>query len=132
MKVKNIFLWITTVCLLSGCSAAMVVNGKVVGINSGKFIYEDGNLTAQFRLDIDPVWQAVDKTVADLRGWDIQKDRSISSGSIKAVISDEKVKIRVDYVGKELTSVSVFCGVAGNQMASRMIMDRIAANLSKQ
>ena len=127
---EKILLLIAAACLLFGCSAAMVVNGKVVGISSGKFIYEDGNLTSQFRMDIEPVWQAVDKAVIDLRGWDIQKDRSISNGSIKAVISDEKVTIRVDYLGKDLTSVSVFCGVAGNQLASRIIMDKIAANLS--
>lgn len=131
MKTK-IFLLIVSVCLLFGCNAAMVVNGKVMGISSGKFIYEDGYLTTQFKVDIEPVWQAANKAVVDLRGWDIQKDRSISSGSLKTVISDEKVKIKVEYIGKDLTSVSIFCGVVGNQMASRIIMDKIAANLSQQ
>lgn len=130
MKIK-ILLLIVSACLLFGCNAAMVVGGKVVGVSSGKFIYEDGNLTTQFKADIEPVWQAVEKTVVDLRGWEVQKDRGISSGSIKTIISDEKVTIRVNYIGKDLTSVSIFCGVVGNQMASRIIMDKIAVNLVK-
>lgn len=131
MKAKIFFL-IVSVCLLFGCNAAMVVNGKVVGVSSGKFIYEDGNLTAQFRADIEPVWQAAENAVIDLKGWDVRKDRKISNGTIKTVISEENVKITVNYIDKDLTSVSVFCGVAGNQMASRIIMDKIAQNLSKK
>ncbi len=130
MKIK-ILLLIVSACLLFGCNAAMVVGGKVVGVSSGKFIYEDGNLTTQFKADIEPVWQAVEKAVVDLRGWEVQKDRGISSGSVKTIISDEKVTIRVNYIGKDLTSVSIFCGVVGNQMASRIIMDKIAVNLGK-
>ncbi len=130
MKTK-ILLLAALICLLVGCNAAMVVNGKVMGISSGKFIYEDGYLTTHFKADIEAVWQACDKAVVDLKGWDIQKDRKISSGSIKTVIADEKVTIRLEYLEKDVTSVSVFSGVTGNKMASRMIMDKIAANLSK-
>ena len=115
--------------LLSGCSSALVINGKVMGFHSGKFIYQDGYLTTQYKADIEPVWQACLKAVADLRGEDVEKDRKISGGVIKAVISDEKVKIRVDYIDRELTSVGVFSGVAGNNMASQIIQDRIAGYL---
>ena len=115
--------------LLSGCSSALVINGKVMGFHSGKFIYQDGYLTTQYKADIEPVWQACLKAVADLKAEDIEKDRRISSGMITAFISDEKVKIRVDYIDRELTSVGVFSGVAGNNMASQIIQDRIAGYL---
>lgn len=117
--------------LLFGCSAAMVMNGKVMGISSGKFIYEDGYLTTMFQADIEPVWQACEKAVADLKGWDTQKDRKISSGSIKTIIAEENVTIRVDYIERDKTSVSVFSGVTGNKMASRIIMDKISANMPR-
>lgn len=130
MKTK-IFLLIASACFLFGCNAAMVVNGKVMGVSSGKFIYEDGSLTTQFRVDMEQVWQATDKAVVDLRGWDIRKDRKISNGTIKTVISNDNVTIKVDYIEKDLTSVSIFCGIVGNSMASRIIMDKIAANLAK-
>ena len=130
MKTKFILL-VALICLFSGCNAAMVMNGKVIGLSSGKFIYQDGYLTTQYKTDIEPVWQACEKAVTDMKGWDVKKERKISSGSIQAVIADEKVTILVEYADKDLTTVSVFSGVAGNNMASRIIQDKIAANIVK-
>jgi hypothetical protein len=129
MKTKLILLAAATL-LLFGCNAAMVMNGKVVGIQSGKAIYQDGYLTIRYKADIEPVWQACEKAVADLKGWSIEKERKISTGSIKAIISDEKVTIGVEYIEKDVVAVSVLTGVSGNNIASRMIHDRIAANLA--
>jgi Protein of unknown function (DUF3568) len=117
MKTKIILL-VVSACLLFGCNAAMVMNGKVMGISSGKFIYQEGYLTTQYKTDIEPVWKACEKAVVDLKGWDIQKERKISTGSIKTIISDEKVTILVEYVDKDLTT-------------SRIIQDRIADNIVK-
>lgn len=130
MKVR-ISILIVSACLLFGCNAAMVMNGKVMGLSSGKFIYQDGFLTTQYKADIESVWQACEKAVTGLKGQDIQKERKISSGSINTVISDEKVTILVEYIEKDLTSVSVLCGVVGNNMASQLIQERIAANIVK-
>ena len=128
MKTKIILLLVTA-GLLFGCNAAMVMNGKVMGFSSGKFIYQDGYLTTQYKADIDPVWNACEKAVVNLKGRDTQKERKISTGSIKTIISDEKVTILVEYIGKDLTSVSVLSGIVGNSMASRIIQDQIAANI---
>lgn len=130
MKTK-ILLLLAMACLLFGCNAAMVINGKVMGISSGTFIYEDGYLTTQYKADIEPVWKACEKAVNELNGQQTQKERNISTGSIKTVISDEKVIILVEYIGKDLTSVSVLSGVVGNNMADRIIQDKIAANIGK-
>ena len=130
MKTKILLLF-AMVCLLFGCNAAMVINGKVMGISSGTFIYEDGYLTTQYKADIEPVWKACEKAVNELNGQQTQKERNISTGSIKTVISDEKVIILVEYIGKDLTSVSVLSGVVGNNMADRIIQDKIAANIGK-
>jgi hypothetical protein len=116
---------------LAGCNAVINMNGKVAGISSGRFIYQDGNLTSHYEADIDSVWMACEKSVSELKATDIQKERKISTGTIKAVIQDEKVVISVEYVDKDLTSVSVFVGVAGNNMASRLIHDRIISNLAR-
>jgi len=130
MKTKILLLF-AMACLLFGCNAAMVVNGKVMGISSGTFIYQDGYLTTQYKADIEPVWKACEKAVSELNGQQTQKERNISTGSIKTVISDEKVIILVEYIGKDLTSVSVLSGVVGNNMADRIIQDKIAANIGK-
>jgi hypothetical protein len=117
--------------LLAGCNAAINMNGKVAGINSGRFVYQDGNLISNYRADMDSVWTACEKSVTALKATDIQKERKIATGTIKAVIQDEKVVISVEYVDKDLTSVSVFVGVVGNNMASRLIHDRIISNLAR-
>jgi hypothetical protein len=130
MKTKILLLF-AMAGLLFGCNAAMVVNGKVMGISSGTFIYQNGYLTTQYKADIEPVWKACEKAVNELNGQQTQKERNISTGSIKTVISDEKVIILVEYIGKDLTSVSVLSGVVGNNMADRIIQDKIAANILK-
>jgi hypothetical protein len=107
------------------------MNGKVAGISSGRFVYQDGDLTSNYKAAIDLVWMACEKSVTELKATDIKKERKISTGTIKAVIQDEKVVISVEYVDKDLTSVSVFVGVVGNNMASHLIHDKIISNLAK-
>jgi hypothetical protein len=107
------------------------MNGKIAGVNSGHFLYQDGNLISEYKADIDSVWKACEKSVTELKATDIQKERKISSGIIKAVIQDEKVIIKVEYVDRNVTSVSVFVGMIGNNMASTLIHDKIIANLTK-
>jgi hypothetical protein len=131
MKNKTLFSILLILLLLAGCNAAINMNGKVAGISSGRFVYQDGNLTSNYKADIDLVWKACEKSVTELEAIDIQKERKISSGIIKAVIQDENLTIKVEYIDKDLTSVSVFVGVVGNNMASRLIHDKIISNLAK-
>ena len=129
MKIKMAF-FILVMLLFAGCNTTMMIGGKVMGVSEGKFLYQDGYATTHYKADIAPVWQACEKAVADLKGWDIEKDRKIAGGSIRAIISDEKVILRVEYIEKDLTSVAVLAGVTGNRFAARLIHDRIAANLA--
>ena len=129
MKKEIIFLLLLALSVLTGCDAAINMNGKVMSVTSGQFVYQDGNLISNYKTDIDLVWAACEKTVKELKGKDIQKERKISKGSIKAIIQDEKVIISVEYTAKDLTSVAVFVGIAGNNMASRLIHEKIAGKL---
>jgi hypothetical protein len=130
MMNKIVCLLILSLLLLTGCNAAINMNGKVAGISSGRFIYQDGGLTTNYKAYIDLVWAACEKSLTELKASDIQKERKISTGMIKAIIQDEKVTIKVEYVDKDLTSVSVFVGVAGNNIASRLIHDKIIGNMA--
>lgn len=127
---KNIILLIMIIGVLSACDAAINMNGKVLGVSSGKFIFQDGNLTSNYKADMDPVWTACEKTVAELNGKNVEKERKISKGTIKTIIQDEKVIITVEYLTKGSTSVAIFVGVTGNNMASRLIHEKIAAKLA--
>ena len=128
---KTITLLLFAIFLLCGCDAALVMNGTIMGVSSGSFIYQDGYLVANYKAEINSVWTACEKAVKDLKAVDVQKDRKIAVGSIKATIQDEKVTILVEYVARDLTTVSVIVGIAGNNMASRIIQDKIASNIVK-
>lgn len=123
---KKILMLMLLSCLLAGCNAAVNMNGKVMGVNSGQFIYQDGNLICSYKADLDRVWRASEATIKELKGTSIQKERKIATGTINAVIQDEKVKISMDYADKNTTSVAVFVGIAGNNMASKLIHEKIA------
>jgi hypothetical protein len=129
MKRKTIFLLLLFLGVFIGCNAAINMNGKVMSVSSGQFIYQDGNLISNYKADIDLVWAACEKTVTELKGMDIKKERKISTGTIKTIIQDEKVNISVEYITKNSTSVAVFVGVAGNNMASRLIHEKITGKL---
>ena len=131
MTDKILSLLFIILLLLVGCNAAINMNGKVAGISSGRFVYQDGNLTSEYKEDIDLVWKACEKSVTELKATDVQKERKISTGTINAIIQDEKVNIKVEYMDKNLTAVAIFVGVVGNNMASRLIHDKIISNLAK-
>ena len=126
---KSVLFLLFAVLFLCGCDAALVMNGKIMGVSSGRFIYQDGYLITNYKTDINSVWAACEKAVIDLKAMDVQKKRQIATGSIKANIQDEKVSISVEYVERNLTTVSVIVGIAGNNMASKMIQDKIADNI---
>lgn len=130
MRNKFIFFIFLLPLLLTGCGIAINLQGKVAGISSGEFFYQDGNLVHEYKADIESVWAACEKSIIDLKAKDIRKKRTISSGMINAVIQDEKTIIKAEYVGRNLTSVSVFVGPVGNNMASRLIHEKIIGNLT--
>ena len=130
MKNKIILIFLMIV-FFTGCNAAINMNGKVAGISSGRFVYQDGALTSNYQADINLVWKACEQSVQELKATDVQKERKIASGVIKATIQEEKVIIKVEYVERNLTAVSVFVGMVGNNMASKLIHDKIIGNLSK-
>lgn len=113
--------------MISGCT--FDVGNKTVGVRSGQFIFIDGNLKTEYRFSLDKVWAASEKALADMNAKDIGKTRKLASGSITCMIGDEKVAVLIDYIAKDQTLVSIMVGPVGNNFASRMIHDKITANL---
>jgi hypothetical protein len=131
MNRRILFFLFSILLLLSGCGGAININNKVLSLSPGQSAYQDGNLVSNYKADVNSVWAACEKTVAELKAKDIQKERNISTGTIKAIIQEEKVTIYVEYMDRNWTAVSVFVGVAGNNMASKLILDKIADYLRK-
>lgn len=122
-------LLIIVIFFTSGCAAA-VVGGAAAGAGSGTYFYINGELKTDYYYPLDKVWTASEKTVADMRGLDVEPLKEIGSGKITAMIENEKVQISLSYKAKNVTTVSIRVGVMGDRLASQLLHDKIADNLT--
>jgi hypothetical protein len=122
-------LLVMALLLIAGCDTSLTVGTKTIGVRSGEFIYLDGYLRATYLFPFDKAWTACDKTLVGMKATDIERIRKIAQGSFTAMIQDEKVRISVDYVEKEITAVSIMVGASGNNLASQLLHDRLAITL---
>jgi hypothetical protein len=122
-------LLVPALLIITACDTSLSVGRKTIGIRSWEFIYTDGYLRAAYPFPFEKVWSACVKTLLDLNAVDGEQERKIATGKLTALIQDDKVQILVDYVEKEITSVSIMAGPSGNALASQLIQDRIAAVL---
>jgi hypothetical protein len=116
---------------LSGCPV-LVVGGAAVAGGTGTYYYVEGEMKTDYYFSVDGVWSAVEKTIADMKGRDVEPDKQPDGGKIVAVINDEKVTFRLVYKDKDLTSLGIRVGLMGNESASKVIHDRVADNLLKK
>ena len=115
--------------MITACDTALTVGRKTIGVRSGEFIYTDGYLRATYTFPFEKVWSACEKTLTDLKATDIERKQKIATGSLTALIQDDKVRITVDYLEKGMTAVSIMAGPSGSTLASQLIHDRIATVL---
>jgi len=129
-KRAAVALIVLTCCFsLYGCPV-LVVGGAAVAGGTGTYYYVEGEMKTDYYFSVDAVWSAVEKTIADMKGRDVEPDKD--GGKIVAVINDEKVTFRAVYKDKDLTTLGVRVGQVGNQTASKVIQDRVADNLLKK
>ncbi|HDQ03714.1 MAG TPA: DUF3568 family protein [Deltaproteobacteria bacterium] len=131
MKKNNLFfaLLFSTVFLFSGC-AALVAGAAAAGASVGTYYYISGELKTDYFASFEKVWNACEKTIADMRGIDVSPSKEIARGKITAVINNEKVKINITYKSKDLTTVAIRVGIMGNRLSAQLLHDKIASHLS--
>jgi hypothetical protein len=131
-KRAAVALIVLTCCFsLYGCPV-LVVTGAAVAGGTGTYYYVEGEMRTDYYFSVDGVWSGVEKTIADMKGRDVEPDKQADGGTIVAVINDEKVTFRLKYKDKDLTSLGIRVGVMGNEAASKVIHDRVADNLLKK
>jgi len=134
--IHRIGLLVVGAFMISGCGASLAavawVGGAALGAGSGTYLYLSGEMKTDYYHSFDATWTACQKTVADMRGVDVQPDKEIGNGRISAVINDERVRIEVTYKAKNVTTVSIRIGLLGNERSSQMIHDRIGDNLVRK
>ena len=114
-----------------GCPV-LVVGGAAVAGGTGTYYYVEGEMRTDYYFSVEGVWSGVEKTIADMKGRDVEPDKQPDGGKIVAVINDEKVTFRLKYKDKDLTTLGVRVGPVGNQAAAKVIQDRVADNLLKK
>jgi len=129
--IHRIGLLVVGALMISGCAVAWV-GGAALGAGSGTYLYLSGEMKTDYYHSFDATWTACQKTIADMRGVDVQPDKEIGNGRISAVINDERVRIEVTYKAKNVTTVSIRVGLLGNELSSQMIHDRIGDNLVRK
>ena len=132
---KCLLLLVMGVSLLSGCGAEvpLIIGAAATGgAGSGTYYYINGELKADYNFPLEKVWTACEKTVADMRGLDVEPSKEIARGTINAFIDDEKVKIIVEYKARNVTTVAIRVGVFGSKLSSQLLHDKIADNLAKK
>lgn len=118
--------------LISACGPEVLVLGGIVGSGAGTYYYVNGELATDYNASFDHVWNACEKTVADMRGQDVEPKREIGMGTIRTMINDEKVIFNVTYKAKNQTSVGIRVGLFGNKLSSQLLHDKVHDNLVKK
>jgi hypothetical protein len=121
----------STLLPITACDTSLSVGSRTIGIRSGEFLYTDGYLRTTYTAPLEKVWAACDKTLTELKAVDVEREKAIATGTYTALIQDDKVRVSVEYVEREITAVSIMVGPSGNNLASQLIHDRIAAALTR-
>jgi hypothetical protein len=129
-KKRNLLMLVSSLMILSACGSEILVIGGMLGAGAGTYYYIDRELVTDYNAPIDKVWSACEKTVADMRGKEVEPDREIGAGTIRAIINDDSVKFRISYKAKDLTTVGIRVGLLGDKTSSQLIHDKIQQNLA--
>jgi len=116
--------------VLYGC-APLVVGGAALGTGSGTYVYINGELKTDYYYSFDKVWAACEKTVADMKGIDVEPYKEIGRGTITTVVDEKKVHISVNYKAKNVTTVAIRVGLIGDKLSSQLIHDKISDRIAK-
>jgi len=123
-----LFWSVAMVFLMAGC-VPLVIGGAAVGTGTGTYYYVTGETQTDYSSSFDKVWNACEKTMADMRAFNVKPYKEIGYGNISAVINDENVKFTARYKAKNVTTVSVRVGLLGNKAASQLLQDKIGDNI---
>lgn len=114
--------------LLPGCAAVLIGAGAGVGVGTVKYV--EGELEKTYSARVQQVWNASMRAVQQLEMRVVGSEKDAVGGSIDARrIDGTPVKLRVQSVGTNVTSVKVRVGTFGDREVSDRIIARIDQNL---
>lgn len=131
---RKIRLYVLALCisLITACGPEVLILGGIVGSGAGTYYYVNGELITDYSAPFDKVWSACEKTVAEMRGKNVQPKREIGMGRIQSTINDENVSFNVTYKSKNMTRVGIRVGLFGNKLSAQLLHDKIYENIAKR
>ena len=118
-------LYVATAVMVSGCVLAAVGAGA-----AGTVAYVKGDLEVVESKDLDTVYAATKKALADLELNAIQDNKDKMGATLVSRDSqDKKVTIKLTAVTDESTEISVRFGTFGDEAKSAMVYSKIKENL---
>ncbi len=114
--------------LCSGCF--LVAVGAAGAAGAGTVAYIRGELDAAVSGTVESVDKATNQALQQLQFAKINEGKSAVDAAITARTGqDRKIAIRLDRIGDNLTRVRIRVGTFGDETLSRLICDKIKANL---
>lgn len=129
-KIGTAALAVLLSAVIIGCDGGVFMGSKAVGVRSGEFVHSAGYVASTYKGSLDRVWQAAEAVMKDMKAIDVVKEKKIAQGTIRGLIMEEKVVIKVEYHEWESTSVSVLVGMGGSRIAARYIHEKITEKLT--
>lgn len=124
-RLVGVVLFVIIMCLfLSACRPSNIVRGSTYGYTLG-YMKEDYNLS------FEEAWRACERTIASLKGYDVVPERYLGKGTIKATIVNDVVRFYITYKSQDSTEIVVRVGYVGDEVASKLIHDKIKENIEK-
>ncbi len=119
---------VATVALSSGCF--LVAVGAAGAAGAGAVAYVRGELDATLSGGLDNVARASDVALDQLRFARISEGNSaVDAEVIARTGQDKKIIVRLNRTADNLTRVRIRVGTFGDEPTSRLLLDKIKANL---
>jgi len=128
MKLLLILLWVSAAGVQLGCVAALIGGGAVAG--AGMVAYAKGELRSTETVSLDQAWSATQAAMADLDFTIISRRlNAISATLVARGAGGRRVTVGVQRQVGDLTQIYVRVGVFGDEALSRLILEKINAQL---
>lgn len=118
----------TMLAFNQGCF--LVAVGAAGAAGAGAVAYVRGELDASISANLDAVDRAANRALEQLQFAKINEGKSAVDASITARTGqDRKIVLKLDHTGDSLTRVRIRVDTFGDESLSRLLLDKIKANL---
>ncbi len=113
-------------------AAAGCVVAAIGAATAGTVVFVRGEIQSYFDSDVQTIYDATVAAMGDLKLLTIEQSHdALSARVIARNTEDQKVEVKVDGSDRSIVKVSIRVGFWGDEAQSRVVLDRIRANMKK-